>query len=218
MALCQCACVCVCMHCSLYGELMRPHAHVCTSTLLPQASHTRYASRWAWLFKSPCNLTHNVFGLCHSSLIYLYPWLLCAGGMEWFTISVYYNVRAYYGLTKMIGGGWEEGVIQCVAPAGWTQYTWSCLIKHSGPGHLPPLACPLTSLSLVATLADTYLIGWLHVWTLRKQSHWLTTNDTHVIGQHCVCSADDRLTFCLTCRCNSLLASLFLRCVSRWSC
>ena len=82
MELTQYACICVCTRGSIYGELMHPHAH--TSILFLQAPHTRYTSRWVRLFKSQCNLMHNVSGLCHSCLIRLHPWPMCSGDTEIF--------------------------------------------------------------------------------------------------------------------------------------
>lgn len=106
---------------------------------------------------------------------------------------------------KMIGGGWEEGIIQCVAPAGWTWCPRGPLISREArrppdTSHLSP--CPLRSLSPVSTTpADTYLIGWLHVWT-RQTLIALVSTRWHVLDwatlySFCSDSAGDWLTFCL---------------------
>lgn len=141
------------------------------SIFLLQASLTRYASRCLRLLKSQSNLMHNALGLCHSSLVYLYPWPLSSRGTKWETLSVYYNACCW--LIVVWQDDWKRMRGRYHAACGTSRLDLMSpelfdIQKSRWPW--PPLPCPLASLSLslVTTLADTYLIGRLHVWTFRK--------------------------------------------------
>ena len=134
------------------------------------APGTRYASRQVRFFTSPCNLMHNVSALCHASLVCLCPW--CSGGTQRNTVSVHHNAsrlivarqddwRRMRGRYNPVCG---TSRLDLMSPG-----PFDIQRSPSAPdtSHLSP--CPLTSLSPVfATPADTYLIGWLHVWTRQK--------------------------------------------------
>lgn len=153
-----------------------------------QAFLTRYASRCLSLLKSQCNLMHIVLGLCYSSLAYLYPWPQSLGGAKWYTLSVYFN--AYCKLIVFWQDDWKMMRGRYKAVCGTSRLApMSPELFDIQKSHRswPPLPCPLISLSQVASLADTYLIGWLHVWML-ESNYSVTLNDMCLIGQDWICS------------------------------
>lgn len=139
-----------------------------------RAHRVRCASRRLRLLKSQCNFMYSVLGVCHSSLV--------SKSQSTFTVfreckvirifcgTIIMHAVSLFWTDRMIGKGWEEGVIQCVAPAGWTWCPPESFDIEKSCQSPSPLPCPLRSLSLVRTMADTYLICWLHVWTFREQS------------------------------------------------
>lgn len=96
-------------------------------------------------------------GLCHSSLAYLYHGH-CVQEERSDILCQYIIMHAVSLLwfDKMIGGGWEEGIIQCVAPAGWT---W----------------CPRSSLIYrEASVLATSHLSPVHSHHCHESQHWLT--------------------------------------------
>lgn len=79
---------------------------------------------------------------------------------------------------KMIGRGWEVGIIQRVAPAGCNQRPPELFDIQRSRRSWPPLSCPITSLSPVTTLLTKKKI-WLADFMFEPESnYWVMLKNT----------------------------------------